>query len=308
MSSGKRIEGEPLPVASGVNDAFVAVAAGLALIGIGLSVEGWVEGGVAGDGILLAGTWGIAEISRRSGRRKLTEALLALLWTGGWIDLAGWRYTEEVAEGTDGLDPIAAWAMWAGVAGAIAWWTRFRTPISEALVVIGLWAAGVATWAVTDPGAVTGALREIAFASGMTCVAVGAWRDYEARKEGKGASDAAFWMHAAGAVLVAHPVFSWTGALEGRFEVTLAVYGAMALGALALNRRALVLAGLVYFVAAVGGALEPITGATGWDGWTQAGAVVGTTLLVVGLAWNKLQGGVNRGICWIYEKASKSKE
>ena len=87
---------------------------------------------------------------------------------------------------------------------------------------------------------------------------------------------------------MAHPVFAWTGALDGGFGPTLAVYAVLALVALVMDRRALLLAGLVYFVVAMSGAVEGMA-PPGHGGWREASAVVGITLLAVGMAWDRLR-------------------
>ncbi|MGB5780190.1 MAG: hypothetical protein WBH10_14060, partial [Allopontixanthobacter sediminis] len=91
----------------------------------------------------------------------------------------------------------------------------------------------------------------------------------------------AFWLHLLAAPMIAHPLFYWIGVTEGRdigvgaAAGVLAVYVAMGLVALAIDRRALLVSALAYVL---------VTLASLFDRFGAVELNVALTALVIGSA------------------------
>lgn len=255
---------EHFRLVTGFNDIFVSIAAVIMLVamaGIGQSVH------TALAGVFVAITaWGLAEYFTGKRRMALPSILLLLAFVGG---VAGSQIGLLVEHGEQwfGSNPnerlmsVVGAAMALVTAGA-AWlhWRRFKVPITIA--------AGAGAVAVTIIALVVAIIKPaeadaeqtvmaLVLVAGLAMFAFAMRWDMSDRARETRRSDVAFWLHLLAAPMIAHPLFWMLGVTKGEsigaggaFGV-LAVYIAMGLVALAVDRRALLVSALAYVLAAM---------------------------------------------------------
>lgn len=245
------------------NDIFVTIAAILLLVamaGIGQAFTPNIDSPPPFSGLLIAvAAWFMAEFFTLKRRMALPSIVLLLAFVGGVFEaLLG-----SVVMLTDGENTnealisvlVAACALCA--AGA-AWvhWRRFKVPITVAagagaiaVTVIALLMSVIGPKNIDNPEAI---LLPLVFAAGLAIFAYAMRWDMSDRARTTRHSDVAFWLHLLAAPMIAHPLFHWIGVTEGQ-DIgagaaigVLAVYIAMGLVALAIDRRALLVSALAY--------------------------------------------------------------
>jgi len=106
-------------------------------------------------------------------------------------------------------------------------------------------------------------------------------------------SDVAFWLHLLAAPMIAHPLFTWVGIIDGDnigFGVAfgvLAVYLAMGLVALAIDRRALLVSALAYVLVALAFLFDRF-GAVELN-FALTALVIGSGLLTLSAFWTPIR-------------------
>lgn len=251
---------EKLRFISGFGDIFVTI--GLALFlgasGYFLSTFGPVATG-AGLAVL---AWALAEFFTRVRRMALPSIVLLMVFaaavfftvaqaTGGGD--AGQRYGLATAWlGIDfgRLGPQVA-APFATLVGAALHYIRFRVPITVAAGVAALGGMLVGTAYALAPGVVTAFIEPLILVIGVAVFALAMRFDRADPMRRSRRTDIAFWLHLLAAPLIVHPLVS--GFLVGRapqdVAAALAVLGVfLALGfvAILVDRRAMLVSGLVY--------------------------------------------------------------
>ncbi len=214
-------------------------------------------------GLLVAGaSWGMAEFFTRRRRMALPSIVLLLGFVGG-IGGFGIELLGETAETmSDQLQALLLATI--GVLAALgAWlhWQRFHVPITVA--------AGAAAVAVTVIALILGMispqpsrdtetlLLPLVFAAGLGVFAYAMHWDMSDRARETRRSDVAFWLHLLAAPMIAHPLFNWLGVTQGvnigagAAVGVLVIYVGMALVALAVDRRALLVSALAYVLIAL---------------------------------------------------------
>jgi hypothetical protein len=304
IASGRHMpaaDEEHFRLLTGFNDIFVGIAATILLVAVG-----WIgqylgpkidEHGPSPLGPLLvaATAWGLAEFFTLKRRMALPSIILLLAFAGG--SFAATWFAEVLIIGehnvsAQGMFILVALASAVACATTFAHWRRFKVPIT---VAVG--AAAVAALVVTlvaslliggEPDLVTEAqwhriqslLEGTALLLGIgTFLFAMRWDASDRRRETR-RSDVAFWLHLLAAPLIVHPVFSLLGlttgdaTIGGAFVVVL-LYVVLALVALAIDRRALLVSALAYVLWAINALFQ------------QSGAVelsVALTALVIGSA------------------------
>lgn len=265
----------------GFNDVFVTLALLLVLffpIAIG---NGYV---------VAAFCWGIAELVTRQRRLALPsivllvafaiaiylETLEAMARTGG-----GWIPSDQ--------PQAAIGACAAAFLATLAYWWRFRIPIAQAAM------AGIALAAIVQ--GVAAQLPEARLTwpllglGGVAIFAYAMWWDMSDRDRRTHRADVAFWLHLLAAPLIAHSVFRQFGlfgaATAEWAPIVLLIYLVFSLVAIVVDRRAILVSGLGYALAAVTGILGDV--GAGLIGGTL---VLGGTLLMLGLFWSDVRAAV----------------
>ncbi len=288
-STSSSADEENFRLLSGFNDIFVSIATVLILVAID-----WLGRRIApalGDAAVVAVSWGLAEYFTRRRRMALPSIVLLLSFAGGVF-----------AVGLDLLGPAtlvaANWApqigfgVSAGSAALAAYvhWRRFMVPITVAA------GAGAAVGMVVSLiGALVPAMRgfmmPLLFLGGLAVFALAIGWDIGDRARTTRRADVAFWLHLSSAPLIVHPAFVMLGLLNrgeanaGRALVAVAIYFLLALVALAIDRRALLVSALFYVLYAMS-VLFRLAGSPATS-FALTALVIGSALLLLSAFWHR---------------------
>ncbi len=287
------VDEEHFRLLTGFNDIFVSIAIVLLLVAlgqIGLRLSYPLTGG-----LVAGGAWLLAEYFTARRRMALPSILLLIAFVGGVAGaLAG--AVELVAPDIDGREGALAAAGIALCAAGAAWlhWRRFMVPITVA--------AGAAALVATAIGLVLAAVPQIEEAvwpllliGGLGVFATAMRWDMSDTQRQTRRSDVAFWLHLTAAPMIAHSIFQMLGVFRADIGVAMAIvvvalYIAFAAIALAVDRRALLVSGLAYVLAALyalfrsAGAVELGTALTAF--------VIGSALLCLSAFWQPMRRAV----------------
>ena len=133
-------------------------------------------------------------------------------------------------------------------------------------------------------------LLPMCFVAGLAIFGVATKWDATDRDRLTRRSDVAFWLHLLAAPLLVHPVFTQMGVFSGitspaQTVVVFAMYLALALVSLAIDRRALVVSALGYVLYALATLLRQ-NGFVSLS-FAYTGLVIGSALLMLSAYWNK---------------------
>ena len=255
MRSAPAADEEHFRLVTGFNDIFVTIAAIILLVavaGIGQSITD----ALAGAFVAIA-AWGLAEFFTLKRRMALPSIILLLAFTGGVAAALGAGIENSVGDDLEGRAGTLMVGAVALITAFATWlhWRRFLVPITVA--------AGTAAVAATVVALILAAVnpsdeaREqtamaIVLVAGLAVFAVAMRWDMSDRSRETRRSAVAFWLHLLAAPMIAHPLFWILGVTQGdaigagaAFGVV-AVYVAMGLVALAIDRRALLVSALAY--------------------------------------------------------------
>ena len=181
----------------------------------------------------------------------------------------------------------------AAVAAALHWW-RFKVPAAMTLALLLACIAlnfVVGTALGTAALAIPPAMPFLVY--GLALFAVAMWWDMSDIYRQTRRADVAFWLHLAAASLIVHSLFAMLGlsaeGMDGPSAfVTILLYLLFCAVALIVDRRAMMVAGLLYVLAAFGAL-------TFWIGtrstaFTLAAIFVGASLLALSVFWAHLRG------------------
>lgn len=292
---------------TGFNDIFVGIAAIISLVAVGW-IGGAIHAALAGA-LVAASAWGLAEFFTRKRRMALPSIILLLAFVGG-IAGAQIGFLVEHGEAIFGNDAngrlmAIVGAAIAFVTAGAAWlhWRRFMVPITIAAgaaavtgTVLALVLATIRPDATLDFEPET-VLLPFIFIAGLAIFAFAMWWDMSDRARETRRSDVAFWLHLLAAPMIAHPLFHWLGVTQGDEALgagaavgVVAVYVALGLVALAVDRRALLVSALAYVLAALTylfrefGVVELNVALTAF--------VIGSSLLLLSAFWHHARAAV----------------
>ncbi|MEM8920821.1 MAG: hypothetical protein AAGB25_05600, partial [Pseudomonadota bacterium] len=313
---GAPSDAESLRFLANLNDIFLSV--GILLLTLGVSVAAAFVLAPLGRSpqmsamivclVVGGGAWAMAEYF--TGRRKLLlpSMTLALIIYACAVSIAAiFAFTqvgEDVADelassiaGDDASEPEAfglfgailsanLWTLIAGVAAMAAFYARFRLPFSMFLIAVS--GAFIFYTLIAKLGGGEAYAGVFILVAGLATLAAGVWFDGKDPERHTLDSDNAFWLHMAAApqimigarMLVGGEPFEFT---TGQAVIMLVVLILIGFASLALNRRALIVSGLLTFAAAI----ITLFRSAGVDG---AGMVAGP-LLVIGGSVVLLGGG-----------------
>jgi hypothetical protein len=297
------VDEEQFRLLTGFNDIFVAIASVLLLVALA-----WIGHDIGprlgGDGpsfssglLVAAASWGLAEFFTLKRRMALPSILLLLAFAGGVFAtaLTGLALTIGEAAFKGDNDRLAALvaAASAAIAAGGTWlhWRRFRVPITVASGAAGV--AGIVmaliAFAVGDTPALRDAMLAGAFVLGLGVFGFAMWWDASDRERRTRRSDVAFWLHLLAAPMIVHPVFRALGVLDnsvsmGSAVIVVLLYVLLALVALAIDRRALMVSSLAYVLYALSALFREL-GAVGLNVALTA-LVIGSALLLLSAFWH----------------------
>lgn len=299
---------EQFRLITGFNDIFVSIATAILLLAvgwIGQSIGQSAGLAVEGDGpsflaplAVAATSWGLALYFTARRRMALPSILLLLGFVGGVF--AAVLFAIVLGVGGDNLDnnqPLAG--VIAAVSGAIAagaaWlhWRQFRVPITVAAgaaavaaIAVGLLLAALGQ----DPEQAKNVILGLVLVLGIGIFLFAMWWDSSDRARLTRRSDVAFWLHLLAAPMIVHPIFTLLGLNNGNASlgeglVVVALYIALGVTALAVDRRALLVSALAYVLWALSelfktfGAVELNVALTA--------LVIGSALLLLSAFWHQ---------------------
>ena len=301
------VDEEQFRLITGFNDIFVSIAAAILLFAVGWI--GYSIGPVMPDGpsptiglAVAATAWGLAEFFTRKRRMALPSILLLLAFVGGTFFASAVALAMIVGE--NAIDNNATLA---GILGAIAaaiaaagayfHWKRFRVPITVAAgagAVAGI-ALGLLYAAIGDTPRTETIMLLVALGLGIG-VFLFAMR-WDASDPGRVTrrSDVAFWLHLLAAPMIVHPIFTLLGLNDGRATVgeglvVIALYIALAITALAIDRRALLVSALAYVLYALSELFRQV-GAVELNIALTA-LVIGSALLLLSAFWHQARAAI----------------
>jgi MFS family permease len=299
---------EQFRLITGFNDIFVAIAAAILLFAVG-----WIGQSIGQSLNLALGdegptflaplgvavtAWGLALYFTAKRRMALPSILLLLAFVGGTFATSLFALILGVgpdnAENNNALGGALA-AISAAIAGGAAWlhWRRFHVPITVAAgaaavagIIVGLLVSALGQNAEQAKNAILGLVLFL----GVGVFLFAMWWDSSDRARLTRRSDVAFWLHLLAAPMIAHPIFSLLGLNQGHIGVgegltVIALYIALGLTALAVDRRALLVSALAYVLYALQ-ALFREFGAVELNIALTA-LVIGSALLLLSAFWHQ---------------------
>ena len=309
------VDEEQFRLITGFNDIFVSIAAAILLFAVGF-IGQWIgqRAGMTidGDGPSFLGplavavtAWGLALFFTAKRRMALPSILLLLAFVGGVFTTAAFSLVLGIGSSSFDNNPqlggiVAALSAAITAAGAWLHWKRFRVPItvaagaaSVAAIAVGLLVAGLGENVEAAKNVILG----FVLALGIGTFLFAMWWDSSDRARLTRRSDVAFWLHLLAAPMIVHPVFTLLGLNDGNATigegvVVLALYLAIGLTALAIDRRALLVSALAYVLYALNelfrqfGAVELNVALTA--------LLIGSALLMLSAFWHQARALVVR--------------
>jgi hypothetical protein len=309
------VDEEQFRLITGFNDIFVSIAAAILLFAVGFigqTLGQRVGLAFEGDGPSFLGplgvavtAWALATYFTAKRRMALPSILLLLAFVGAVFMTVGVGMALAIGE-----PPADQEALYIGLVGSVsgliaaaaAWlhWKRFRVPITVAAgaaavsaIAVGLLVAALGGDIEQSQDLVLG----LVLALGIGTFLFAMWWDGSDRARLTRRSDAAFWLHLLAAPMIVHPVFTLLGLNDGTATIAegfivIALYVAMGLTALAIDRRALLVSALAYVLYALNemfrqfGAVELNVALTA--------LVIGSALLMLSAFWHQARAMVVR--------------
>ena len=278
LANASAVDEEHFRLVTGFNDIFVVIACALLLVSvgwIGAVVAPWL-GAVAAS----IAAWALAEFFVRKRRMALPAIVLLLAFVGGVFG-AGVLFLEN----TNSHFVVAS-----ALAAAAAWlhWLRFRVPITVAAGAAAVVSCVVALLLATAPEAANWTTA-ISFIAGIAVFALAMRWDMADRLHQTRNSDVAFWLHLLAAPLIVRPVFAALGVMDGEADLwqaiaVVALYVAIALISLAIDRRALMVSALIYVLYTFSALLSQYGGVS--LSFAITGLTIGSALLLLSAFWH----------------------
>lgn len=303
-------EDERFRFMTGFNDFFFAI--GILLLGFGMM---FFTGGAPLPSLVAAlVVWGLSELLVARMRLVLPGILLSLFFIAFVFlavpaDLAtlmsrgnpGSFWGDAI--GVTGVPFAAATKAIIGVAAAALYYWRFRLPFALLPIAASLVLLVMALIRLSVGQLEPFALSLLTLACGLGVFAAAMSFDLSDRDRMTRRSDCAFWLHLLAAPLIVHSLISL---ITPRFDqinntIALAILGivaALAVVAIAIDRRALLVSALIYMGAVIAYAIGGSFAAMSKGSTSQSGiffttlVILGTFVIVLGIGWQPLRRGL----------------
>jgi hypothetical protein len=285
----------------GFNDVFVTIGLVLFLLGVPF----FMPYGMAGLLLAAALVWGLAEIFVRHLRLVLPGILLTLVFVAlvvavslgipveSWRDYEIKKEIPSAASFLQGLQyypggPLlfAARMLVPAAAAGVFYW-RLKLPFALLPMAVSLVTAGLGVASFLFPRAPAVADTIFSLVSGLAVFAAAMSFDISDRERLTRRADCAFWLHLLAAPLIVRSVMNLVAVpLDTALTVMLTV-AVLAVVAILIDRRALLVSGLAY----LGLAIFSTLGDAGGGGFTLAATLVilGAIVLALGAGWVPLR-------------------
>jgi hypothetical protein len=282
------------------NDIFVAIAGILVLVG-----AGWLGASISHPlaGLAVAGAaWGMAEFFTRQRRMAFPSIIFFLAFVGGiyafgtFAILSSMGISDWNFSGSSRSFLIAQSVAAALVVGA-SWlhWRRFMVPIAVAAGVAAIARLAFTLIAAAAYPNIGQWMLLLVLAGGLAIFAYAMNWDMADRERKTRKTDVAFWLHLAASPMIVHPIFVLMGINLGMRDgnaaliavIAIVIYAALAVVALIVDRRAILVSALVYVLAAAIFLVSKI-GSSGVS-FALAIIVIGSSLLMLSAFWQTMR-------------------
>ncbi|MGV6876101.1 hypothetical protein ACUSIJ_25920 [Pseudochelatococcus sp. B33] len=315
LAAGERTAAEPVPddeklrFISGFNDIFVSIGIGL-FLGAVILLFGENVGDIAACAAVATSSWALAELFSRRRRMALPSILLLAAFAGSVLLGLIWWLSPLIGDaaraGVLSLDPfveetpavVVAAALLTFAAVALHYW-RFRVPITIAAGAGTLALAGIAAVLLVAPEWGFAHLTGLLLAGGLMVFALAAHFDLGDLTRTSRRTDIAFWLHLLAASMIIHPIVTVVvGDISlDRLDreaalMILATLAVLSLVALAIDRRAILSAGLIYAGFAFYALIENADFSSSTFG--LAVLALGAYVLAISALWRPLRNGLLR--------------
>ena len=307
-NEGHSVDEEQFRLLTGFNDIFVSIATLILLFAVGFIGQRLGPSLSPGSpsplsGILVAATaWGLALFFTARRRMALPSIILLLAFVGGLFEAAMSAGALAIGNpdnsvGTTLLEAIGACAAAVAAVGAWFHWRRFHVPITVAAgaaAVAGFLFSLVASAIPVGPAKSDIMLGLVLLLGiGMFFLAM-RWDSSDPDRVTR-RSDVAFWLHLLAAPMIVHPVFALLGLTSGNASVgegllVIALYVALGITALAIDRRALLVSALAYVLYALSSLFREF-GAINLSIALTA-LVIGSALLLLSAFWHQARAAI----------------
>ena len=304
---------EQFRLVNSFNDIFVSIASAILLFAvgwIGQSAGQSIGLVIDGDGpsplgplAVAATAWGLALFFTARRRMALPSILLLLAFVGGVFATAGFALVLGVGEQSLDDNQVLGGILAAGAAAIAAGaayfhWKRFHVPITVAAgaaavvaLVIGLLLSVIGRMDDGVKDIILGAV--LVLGVGVFLFAMRWDASDQARLTRR--ADVAFWLHLLAAPMIVHPVFTLLGLNDGSASIgegliVIALYVALAVTALAIDRRALLVSALAYVLYALTELFKQL-GAVELNVALTA-LVIGSALLLLSAFWHQTRSAI----------------
>jgi len=277
---------EQFRLLTGFNDIFVTIATLLLLIALA-----WLAGAISplfGAVAVIPASWGLAEFFTRRRRMALPSIILLAAFATSCFAVAV-ILTRALLGSATGAETISmSVGATVAVLATYAHWRRFRVPITVAVGAVAAVCAVIAALIAMVPG-LGDRWLVLLFVGGIALFTLAMRWDISDRARVTRRSDVAFWLHFSAAPLIVHPVFALLGLLGNRAEagqaaLAFGLYVILALVALVVDRRALLVSALSYVLYAIS-TLISAAGAVNVN-FSLTALVVGSGLLLLSAFWH----------------------
>lgn len=237
---------------SGFSDIFVTIGLGLFLGALGYFSHD-MTGNTGMFAAIAVASWLLAEYFTRRQRMALPSIVLLLVYAGAVFSTVAEAFNPGLSIGmglgNHGGLPIVVAGLATAAATALHY-QRFRVPVTIAAGVAALVASAVGILFMVLPDFAIQAAKPLLLACGVAVFALAMRFDLSDPQRQTRRTDIAFWLHMLAAPLIVHPLISGLVGEGGSDAISawsiLAIFIGLALVALVVDRRAILVSGLSY--------------------------------------------------------------
>jgi len=282
---------EKLRLVTGFNDIFVTIGVVMFLGALGYLLSG-LELAISAAAIAGA-AWGLAEFFTRVRRMALPSIVLLVIFVGAVfiavLGLSGAGALSSLWRADTAPGPVLIGGVAAAIAAGLHWY-RFHVPITVAAGVAAVAAMLLALCRLAAPGLLEDHPIPIFLTVGLCIFALAMWFDSSDLKRQTRRTDIAFWLHLLAAPLIVHPLLM--GVMKGDPTVgeasqVIVAFVLLAVVALVIDRRAMLVSCLIYLAYAAGTLIQA-AGAQS-SSFAFSTLAVGAVVLMLSAAWRPLR-------------------
>lgn len=301
---------EPFRLLRGFRDFFIFIGIVIFAIGLTTFVVGYLGGldtlenymrdfhpsrmkavalsfGLLVTGVLLA-EW-VTRLQRLPLSSLVTSLALAF-WSGGFLVVVTATIWPGVFSIANQMKLIVPWLFFLGaVLGMIGFYWRYRLPFT--LLPLAASAVGVIFFALNarfENDWSDNHTRILIGVSGLLVFAVAMWFDMKDRLRVTRFSECAFWLHLLAAPMLVHTLLLGGSSDTTNLPLILGTMAFMALVALLIDRRALLVAGLSYLAIAISQIVSR-SELLGDQEFAVTASILGACVLCLGLGWTPIR-------------------